>query len=638
MARRLTSKRLRNALWLQAGGKCSICGDDLPEDWHADHIVPHSVTGRTNVHEMQALCPACNLRKGQMKLRFHQQKIHDELATMTAERMRDRRTMVVNVWPGGGKSVIPVIAASALMRKKLIQKTVVVVPRLSLKRQGADAFQDRQFRTMLGHNLEVREDCNDVNPDRGTAGYITTYQAIMAAPEMHAQFFRKWRCLLVLDEVHHVGEDSPTHDALRRVFDSAAYRILMTGTLDRNEGGPIAFLHYSAPDLDGKLIPEVDTGYGLQDAVTEKAIIEMDFIHVDGSVTFVDRMGQKQYRGTLTYEADDSRDGIYAALDSDYASQLLWKCVEHWQQWRAAHPESLMLVVCKGIRQATAISSYLQTNGIENAIATSDDSESAQDAIKRYRDTSRPAVLVTVAMAYEGLDVKAITHIACLTHVRSFPWLMQMFGRATRFNPKAGAWETQKAFVFTPDDPLMQQAIDYVREQQTIGIQQQQREIDDWGDSDAPPQSETMERNYVVALDGEATRERASSLWSEQDLGYEETASLKSQMERFNISGSVINMAAMLKECGAGVPRLPGPSSATAERPQPTPGERIDALRKRINQVLSQLDRKTGSSFGTWNKRCFSEVQNYRKREDLSEQDLMRVWEWVARKARENGL
>jgi len=62
--RRLASKRLRAALWLAADGKCSICGVELPANWHADHVVPWSVSKRTNVHEMQALCPACNLKKG----------------------------------------------------------------------------------------------------------------------------------------------------------------------------------------------------------------------------------------------------------------------------------------------------------------------------------------------------------------------------------------------------------------------------------------------------------------------------------------------------------------------------------------------------------------------------------------------
>lgn len=60
----LASKNLRAALWVAAGGKCQICGCELPKNWHADHIEAWAKTGFTNVHEMQALCPACNLKKG----------------------------------------------------------------------------------------------------------------------------------------------------------------------------------------------------------------------------------------------------------------------------------------------------------------------------------------------------------------------------------------------------------------------------------------------------------------------------------------------------------------------------------------------------------------------------------------------
>jgi len=62
--RTLRSKRLRALLWIAARGKCQICGHPLGEDWHADHIVAWCKSRRTNVHEMQALCRRCNLKKG----------------------------------------------------------------------------------------------------------------------------------------------------------------------------------------------------------------------------------------------------------------------------------------------------------------------------------------------------------------------------------------------------------------------------------------------------------------------------------------------------------------------------------------------------------------------------------------------
>ena len=64
MSRTLRSRKLRALLYYAANGKCQMCGCDLPDDWHADHITPWSKTRRTNVFELQALCPTCNLRKG----------------------------------------------------------------------------------------------------------------------------------------------------------------------------------------------------------------------------------------------------------------------------------------------------------------------------------------------------------------------------------------------------------------------------------------------------------------------------------------------------------------------------------------------------------------------------------------------
>ena len=47
-------------------------------------------------------------------------------------------------------------------------------------------------------------------------------------------------------------------------------------------------------------------------------------------------------------------------------------------------------------------------------------------------------MLVTAAMAYEGLDAPEVAVMAALTHTRSRPWLEQMVARATRVDPHAG--------------------------------------------------------------------------------------------------------------------------------------------------------------------------------------------------------
>jgi len=62
--RTVRSPRRRALLWDGAEGRCPQCGEPLEEKWEGDHVIPWSVIQRSNVHEMQALCPPCNRAKG----------------------------------------------------------------------------------------------------------------------------------------------------------------------------------------------------------------------------------------------------------------------------------------------------------------------------------------------------------------------------------------------------------------------------------------------------------------------------------------------------------------------------------------------------------------------------------------------
>ena len=62
--KRQFNRKQRMALAMFSSWKCSICGVDLPKHWHADHVLPFSKDGVTDVLNGQALCPTCNLKKG----------------------------------------------------------------------------------------------------------------------------------------------------------------------------------------------------------------------------------------------------------------------------------------------------------------------------------------------------------------------------------------------------------------------------------------------------------------------------------------------------------------------------------------------------------------------------------------------
>ncbi|MCQ8242225.1 helicase-related protein [Rhizosaccharibacter radicis] len=72
-------------------------------------------------------------------------------------------------------------------------------------------------------------------------------------------------------------------------------------------------------------------------------------------------------------------------------------------------------------------------------LATSD-APGAHEVLARFRLKPEPSILVTVAMAYEGLDAPEVAVVAALTHIRSRSWLEQMVARATRVDPRAGPY------------------------------------------------------------------------------------------------------------------------------------------------------------------------------------------------------
>jgi 5-methylcytosine-specific restriction endonuclease McrA len=54
----------RSILYLNAGGKCQICGDPVSvTDFEADHIIPFSKGGLTTIENGQCLCRNCNRTK-----------------------------------------------------------------------------------------------------------------------------------------------------------------------------------------------------------------------------------------------------------------------------------------------------------------------------------------------------------------------------------------------------------------------------------------------------------------------------------------------------------------------------------------------------------------------------------------------
>jgi hypothetical protein len=435
-------------------------------------------------------------------LRTHQAQLTAVVDAMALGEAPEVRDILAAVTPGGGKSLLPVIAAARLIAAGVVARVCWIVPRDSLRMQAEEAFADPVWRTALGHTLAVRAADNAPDPSRGLAGYITTYQAVAASPALHLAEFRRHRTLLVVDEVHHLPaladtdpttaaerldtDDDPASAwsrALLPLFECAAVRLLLSGTLERADGKGILWLPYRrgprartrevALDAPGWAV----VGYSRAQALLERAVLPVTFGALDGEAIWRDEAGADvgPHRLAAAHPEETTRPALFTALRTGFAEALLREAFLAIRDLRARRRQERGLPAGEPARglgkllvvapDQTAACHYLQVvrswmpaaqSEVVAQLATSD-MPRAHEALAAFRLQPEPSILITVAMAYEGLDVPEAAVVAALTHIRSRPWLEQMVARATRVDPHAGPYETQRALVFHPDDPLFAQ-------------------------------------------------------------------------------------------------------------------------------------------------------------------------------------
>lgn len=413
-----------------------------------------------------------------MNLRQHQ--LQTVAALDAIVRGAPTRRIDAVVTPGGGKSLLPVATAARLIPAGIVDRLCWVVPRDSLRYQAETNFADPRFRALLNHRLLIRSATNEADPCRGLAGFATTYQAVAADTAGRlADEFRRRRYAIVLDEYHHCEMDGVWAGAMQPLFDAAAFRLLMTGTCDRGDRQPIAFIPYNgdSPDLSTSPDRQVIV-YGRTDALAERAIIPLHCYFHDGAVRWMKDTGVTvEYSSIARVPRNETAAAIYTAISTEFARGLMDRAVRHWNEYRRTVRSAQLLVVTAGKKHADAALEYLRRVGLDAALATSHESAKALAEIKRFRRGETRA-LVTIAMAYEGLDCPAVSHICCLTHIRSAPWIEQMLARAVRVAPGV-PYDLQRAFVFAPDDPLLRAVIDRIRAEQAPVLKPRQRELFD---------------------------------------------------------------------------------------------------------------------------------------------------------------
>lgn len=627
MTRTLRSKHLRAALWLAADGRCQRCGEQLPAIWHGDHTLGWWITQDTNVHEMQALCVRCNLEKGTSGLRAHQAELTALFREVEAGRRPLPKRIGCYVCCGGGKQGLAGIAAHWLIeRLRVVDAVCWVTPNGSLRRQAAESFLPSDWLAKaVGHHIEIYESANDLNPSKGRQGYAITAHALAADKYgINLKEFERRRYALIVDEFHHFPIDSEWERAIRPLVERAHVVVMMTGTLDRLDRKPLMVVDYGTDGLIDRT-PRSDfwwVNYPISAATRERAIVEAQFTLSDAEATW----RASAQRHTASTLGDDSR-ALFTALRTEFADQLLADCYRDWVGHRVTNPGAKMLVVCSDVRQARHAKGILLKLGADAVdIATYLDDE-ADDNIRRFQGLRlKPAeqelfILDTVAKAYEGMDCKAITHLACLTHIRGRQWIEQTIGRAWRFDPKAGPWNMQRARIWAPADDAFRACIKHIQQEQELAIRAMETENNGGGGGDR------REPFVITPIESVVTDVMSQGLdGSYLDPVLTERYRRVAAMVGVSVSPLDLHRIALELENDDPAPSTAGPNRTSTERtPQERWWEAKAELESAVSAAAAALFKWAGGrDLGECKKEVNLEVVRHlgKRRDDMTEDEL----------------
>lgn len=357
---------------------------------------------------------------------FRRKRSHDFLAVAT---------------PGAGKTTFALSAVAEALSERAVSRVIVVAPTQHLKTQWAHAAA--RFRIHLDAEWTPLDGA--LAPDMH--GVVLTYQAVATSSSV----LRTWapQSIVVLDEIHHAGDDKSWGSAVCDAFDECPKRLSLSGTPFRSDSSAIPFVEYFMDEA------RADFEYGYADALTDGRVVrpiyfptfggEMEWIGSDGSEI------SASFDDALDIQRSNQRLRAALAPEGNWLHKVLTEAHGALSQLRTTHPTAGGLVIAIDQEHAYGIAGLLsRISGTSPVVAVSDD-PNASAKIESFAASDAPWI-VAVRMVSEGVDIPRLRVGVFATNTTTELFFRQAVGRLVRWTPGV---KNQKAFMYLPDDPRL---------------------------------------------------------------------------------------------------------------------------------------------------------------------------------------
>jgi len=368
--------------------------------------------------------------------------------------------------PGAGKTTFALTAGLRHLATEPSHRLVVVAPTSHLKVQWAHAA------ARFGLHLEPQWMSATGRLPADMHGIVVTYQQVATNPgalRRHAE-----RCMVILDEIHHAGDERAWGDAVRRAFELAPRRLAISGTPFRSDTHAIPFVEYHLDEA----LPNYE--YGYDRALADRRVVRpVWFPRVNGFMEWTAPDGTinaASFDDDLDRQRSAQRLRTALSLEGEWLPTVLDQAHHRLVELRRTHPAAAGLVIAADQEHAKGIARLLhQRHRVHAVVATSDD-PSASARIARFAESADPWI-VAVRMVSEGVDIPRLRLGVYATTTTTELFFRQAVGRFVRHT--GGRAADERAWLFIPDDPRLRTWAASIAEQRRHSLARNRRDEDD---------------------------------------------------------------------------------------------------------------------------------------------------------------
>jgi superfamily II DNA or RNA helicase len=493
--------------------------------------------------------------------------------------------------PGAGKTTYALRVATELLSMGAISRVTVVAPTEHLKTQWADAA------SRVGIRIDPRFSNAAGSHGAEYDGVAVTYAQVASKPLLHRARTRVAPTLVILDEIHHGGDNLSWGDAIREAFEPATHRLALTGTPFRSDTSPIPFVRYET-GTDSIRRSEADYTYGYAEALRDGIVRPVLFLAYGGAMRWRTKAGDEM-SGRLgePMTKDATAHAWRTALDAkgDWIPSVLAAADKRLTEVRRGVPDAGGLVIASDQTKARAYAKILHGISGERPVVVLSDYAGSSGRIEQFAEGVQ-RWMVAVRMVSEGVDVPRLCVGVYATSTSTPLYFAQAVGRFVRARRRG-----EMASIFLPSVPLILEHAARLEEERDHALDRVSKPGDEasmWSAEDDLLAAANRTRSTVdldelsfEALESEAEFDHV--LFDAQQFGLNAEVGSADEQAFLGLPGLLEpdQVATLLRE------RQSSQKGSGRKKAQPelSAHRAMAAARKELNSLVSAYARKTGA-------------------------------------------